>query len=248
MYKEIIFLIKKRQPKFYNLLKKIQEKKYICKKIFNPVWLYFVLKKIKPLSDQFGFDRGGPIDRRYIENFLSENSELICGKCLEIRDNAYTLKYGHNVMQSDILDINRENKKATVYGDLRALTGIPDSSYDCVILTQVLQFIDEYEKAISEIRRILAPGGALLATVPAMSRIDVRAGEWGDFWRFTRAGAWHIFQKYFKRQSIDIHARGNCLAGLGFWIGESYKEIPKEKLDEDDPNFPVIITIKAIKE
>ena len=248
MRKKLIQWLKNKTPKFYGFLKAMHNRVRFFSRIKNPAWFYSMKQKTQPLSSTFGFDRGTPIDRYYIENFLLENSEVITGKCLEVRDNAYTLKYGKNLILSDILDIDRENKKATVYGDLRALEGIQDSYYNCIILTQVLQFVDEYEKAISEIRRVLAPGGTLLAKVPAMSRIDVRAGEWGDFWRFTKAGAWHVFQKYFKRQSIDVQARGNCLVGTGFWIGKSSEEISAKKLNQDDPNFPVLITIKAVKE
>lgn len=231
MQKKLTAWIKNKIPWLYGILKNARNTNKRLARAKKPAWLYFIMRKTKPLSDTFGFDRGTPIDRYYIENFLSENSKCITGKCLEVKNDAYTLKYGHHVVQSDILDIDRTNSKATIYGDLRSLTDVPDSTYDCIMLTQVLQFIDEYEKAIAECRRILKAGGVLLATVPAMSRVDVRAGEWGDFWRFTQAGAWHIFQKYFKRKSIEIRARGNCLAGIGFWAGQSLEEMPKNKLD-----------------
>ncbi|MGB2696377.1 MAG: class I SAM-dependent methyltransferase, partial [Candidatus Zixiibacteriota bacterium] len=52
---------------------------------------------LSPISRQFGFDRGKPIDRYYIENFLNENKHFIRGRVLEIGDNSYTKKYGSAV-------------------------------------------------------------------------------------------------------------------------------------------------------
>jgi hypothetical protein len=52
------------------------------------------LDRTTPFSTQFGYDRGGPLDRYYIENFLDENSFKVKGRALEIGDNEYTLKYG----------------------------------------------------------------------------------------------------------------------------------------------------------
>src|SRR4051794_37443694 len=47
-----------------------------------------------PISTVFGFDRGTPIDRYYIETFLSKNADDIRGRVLEIGDNSYTVRFG----------------------------------------------------------------------------------------------------------------------------------------------------------
>src|SRR5215210_7162112 len=51
------------------------------------------LRRVTPLSRYFGFDRGLPIDRYYIENFLARQAEDIHGRVLEIGDNSYTQRY-----------------------------------------------------------------------------------------------------------------------------------------------------------
>jgi len=52
------------------------------------------LRRVMPISRKWGFDRGLPIDRYYIERFLSAHALDICGYVLEIQDNAYTRKFG----------------------------------------------------------------------------------------------------------------------------------------------------------
>jgi len=223
-----------------NLLKRILQK------VTKSRWFYFLTKKTYPLSHIYGFDRGVPIDRYYIENFLEKNKKFIKGNCLEILDNSYTAKFG-NPTKSDILDINRDNKKATIHDDLRNLENIKENSYDCIILTQVLQFIDEYEKAIQECKRILKPCGTLLVTLPSISRIDVASGVGNDFWRWTPAGARYVFGKYFEKEKLEIRGFGDVLIGTGFWVGMAKHELNKKELDHWDPNFPVLVTIKAQK-
>ncbi len=221
-----------------------KSRKTILRRWFNPVWLYLLSRSLKPLSPNFGSNRGEPIDRYYIEKFLSENANLIKGDCLEIENKIYCRKFGNNA-KCDILDINRNNSEATIIADLRNMPEIKDGTYDCIILTQVLQFIADYESAIRECWRILKPGGALLVTLPFISRVDARAGVKGDFWRFTMASAQYSFGKYFNK--LEIRSWGNVLSGLGFWIGSAQEELSKKELDHDDPNFPVLVSIKAVK-
>lgn len=45
-------------------------------------------------DEQMGFGRGTPIDRYYLESFLSAHSKDIKGDVLEIAENTYTKKFG----------------------------------------------------------------------------------------------------------------------------------------------------------
>src|SRR5438876_1720600 len=77
------------------------------------------LRRKTPISRHFGFDRGLPIDRYYIEGFLARNAADIRGRVLEIGDNAYTRKYGgHSVTMSDVLHVAKGNPIATFVDDL----------------------------------------------------------------------------------------------------------------------------------
>jgi len=215
-----------------------------------PAWraLRKSIAKGRPVSDIYGFDRGAPIDRLYIEEFLNKNRGAIRGACLELLNSDYTVRFGgKQVTKIDVLDIDPANNSATVHGDLRDLESIKNSTYDCVILTQVLQFIDDYEVAIKECHRILKPGGVVLATVPALSRSDVASGSDRDFWRFTPAGAQYIFGKVFGLKNIKVDGCGNVLTGLGFWVGLAQQDLSPTDFDYDDPNFPILVTVRATK-
>jgi glycosyltransferase involved in cell wall biosynthesis len=206
------------------------------------------LNRTTPLSTQFGYDRGGPVDRYYIENFLEKNKSLIKGRVLEIGDNEYTLKYGmSNVQQSDIFHVDATNPKATFIGDLSDAPMLPDNSFDCIILTQTLQFIYHHQQALRTCYRVLKPGGTLLLTVPGISHID--QGEWKDIWlwSYTQSSIKRMFSEVFETTKTKIQTHGNVLVATAFLYGMGLPELKKSQLDETDQHYQVIITACASK-
>ena len=223
-------------------MKKLNRK--LLRRKFYPGWLYFWRKKLTPISKKYGMNRGTPVDRHYINNFLEEYKNDIGGTCLEVRDNRYGQQYANRIKKLDILDIDHGNKEANLYGDLRSLDKVPNNVYNCLILTQVLQYIDDLPSTIKECHRILKPGGVLLLTVPAISRLDPKAPE---YWRFTPDGLASLLNTIFGQEKTKISAYGNVLTGLGFWVGQVAEEFSTKKLDYSDPMFPVLIAARAIK-
>jgi len=236
----------KNSPMMFNFLRSLYKITY--RNIFKNKSFYFLFPSTKPISNIYGFDRGKPLDRHYIEKFLEDNKEDVHGVCLELLNNEYVKRYGGNlVTDSVILDIDEGNKKATLISDLRNLVEVKDNTFDCIILTQVLQFIDNLDAAISECYRVLKPGGVLLATMPAIGRIDCASGVDGDYWRFTTASAKYLFQKKFKQENLLVDSLGNAGAGIYFFAGFSEEDTPKKFFLVNDNNFPLVVTVKAIK-
>src|SRR5512146_1728616 len=76
------------------------------------------LNRLTPLSYHFGYDRGQPIDRYYIESFLQCSSTDIQGRVLEIGDRSYTERFGQDRVEvSDVLHVSSDNPDATFVGD-----------------------------------------------------------------------------------------------------------------------------------
>jgi len=201
-----------------------------------------------PYSHQFGYDRGGPVDRYYIENFLQKQAHHIHGRVLEIGDNEYTLKYGGSkVEKSDVLHIEEGNAKATFVGDLSNAPQLPDNSFDCIVLTQTLHLIYEYKEALRTCYRVLKPGGVLLITVPGISHID--QGEWKKIWlwSFTESSITKLLEDTFPGAERSVEIFGNVLVATAFLYGIGLPELKKEQMDQVDEHYQVIITVSAIK-
>ena len=206
------------------------------------------LGRVTPLSQQWGRDRGTSIDRHYIEHFLDKHRADVRGRVLEVRDPAYTQRFGGGaVTASDVVDIDSGNGLANVVADLCRADGIPSGTYDCIILTQTLQLVDDLEAALAECTRILKPGGVLLVTAPCVIRVDDEAGRDGDFWRLTEASARRLFAAAFPLDAFDVTAYGNVKACSAFLYGISAEEMAPADLDHVDPNFPVVIAVRAVK-
>ncbi|MFT2009541.1 glycosyltransferase [Pontibacter sp. 13R65] len=201
-----------------------------------------------PFSNKFGYDRGGPVDRYYIENFLQKEAAVIKGRVLEIGDNEYTMQYGgKQVIKSDILHVNDSNKRATLIGDLSAAPQIPDNTFDCIVLTQTLHLIYDFKGALATCHRILKPGGALLLTVPYIT--SVANDEWGGtwYWSFTDKVLRMLMAESFPGGEVEVGSYGNVLAASAFLYGMGHSELSTKELDAYDPQFQVINTVKAIK-
>jgi hypothetical protein len=88
---------------------------------------------LEPLSDHYGFDRGTPLDRRYIDAFLASHRDAIRGSVLEVQDNAYTTAFGADrVSTSTVVDVDDTNQRATLVADLSEPGSLPADAYDCI--------------------------------------------------------------------------------------------------------------------
>ena len=206
------------------------------------------LRRVTPVSREFGFDRGLPVDRYYIENFLARQTNDIRGHVLEIGDNFYTQRFGGDrVTKSDVLHVVEGNPKATIVADLTCADQVPSDSFDCFILTQTLQFIYDLRAALKTIHRILKPGGVVLATFAGISQIA--NDQWGDYqcWTFTTLSAQRLFEEDFSTANVEVETYGNVLAATAFLQGLAVEELYRQELDHSDRNYQVIITVRAVK-
>jgi SAM-dependent methyltransferase len=205
------------------------------------------LKSVHPVSTVFGFDRGTPIDRYYIENFLKEKSQLIRGRVLEVAESHYSKKFGSEVTDYEVLHIE-PSKNATIIGDLTKLETLPNGVIDCFICTQVFNFIFDFQKAIQGSHQLLKPGGTLLATVSGISQISrYDADRWGHYWSFYPQGIERSIKNVFGEDNVDIKVYGNSLSAISFLKGIAMQELTSEELDFADPDYPICISIVAKK-
>ena len=215
-----------------------------ARRILRPPWLG-VLRRTEPLS-KWGADRGTPVDRYYIKRFLERHRTDIRGRVLEVRDSRYTSRFGAGVEAVDVLDVEPGNPLATITADLSAADAIAAETFDCFVLTQTLQYIRDLDGALRHARRILKPGGVLLATVPGISRVDTGHAD-RDLWRFTPRACSLLFDASWPGDEVAVTAEGNVLAAAAFLYGVAADELSAEKLAMRDPNYPVVVCVRAVR-
>ena len=206
------------------------------------------LNRLTPFSYHFGFDRGQPIDRYYIEKFLDCHSNDIRSRVLEIGDRAYTTRFGGvHVARSDVLHVSAGNPQATLVGDLSNADHIPSDAFDCIILTQTLHLIYDVQQVTRTLYRILKPGAVLLLTVPGITQISSDRWKTTWYWSFTTQSAQRLFADVFGEANVAVTAYGNVLTATSFLYGMASQELDAKALDWHDPSYQLLITVRAVK-
>lgn len=211
------------------------------------------LRRLKPVSDVWGFDRGLPVDRYYVEDWLGRfggeanyAASDITGRVLEVGDDFYTSRFGRGVERSDVLHVNPDNPKATIVGDMTEPGALPDSAFDCIVCAQTLHVIYDFQAAIAGLHAALKPGGVLLATVPGITKAcSPDRYLWGDWWRFTTGSMRRVVGEAFPGGDVTVEAYGNVLTATAFLHGMAAEELTREELDLRDPEFEVLLGIRA---
>jgi len=208
------------------------------------------LRRLKPISAEWGLDRGMPIDRFYIDQFLSSESEVVRGRVLEIGSPELTHRYGDGrVTRSDVLHVADARPPVTIVGNLATGEGIRSNAFDCAIVTQTIQFIYNIHRVVQTLHRMLAPGGIALVTVPGISRISrYDMDRWGQYWCFTTRSARQLFEEAFAPANVRVRAYGNVLAATAFLHGVAAEELDAAELLALDPDFETLIAVRARKE
>src|SRR6185369_357562 len=206
-------------------------------RVFRPnIWT------VEPVSRDFGFDRGQPVDRFYIEQFLAREAADIRGAVLEIGHDLYTRRFGgERVTCSDVLYREAGLPSATIVADLADAPGIESNRFDCIILVHTLQYIFDAPAALRTCQRILKPGGALLIAVPFIGQYSPGDREqWGEYWRFSRMALDRMLAEVFGPEHVRVDAYGNALSATAFLHGIAAEELSTHELDVYDRDYDLI--------
>ena len=206
------------------------------------------LRRVTPVDPNWGYERGKPIDRVYVERFIGEHAGDIRGRVLEIAAPDYTTRFGSGVERVDILMATEGNPQATIVGNLVDAPQIADNTFDCAIVTQTLQFVYDVRAALATLHRVLAPDGVLLVTAPGLTKISSIEDEiFGEWWHYTGRSLRRLGEEAFGVGNVGVTTYGNVLSAAGFLYGLAESDLKPEELAERDPLFEVTIGLRAVK-
>jgi SAM-dependent methyltransferase len=212
----------------------------IVRRILSPV-RWGNLRRLEPVSHRWGYDRGTPIDRHYIDRFLSCHAAAIRGRVLEVKDSRYTRRYGTDVTASEVVDIDPTNPDATIVADLGVPGSLPREAFDCAVIAQTLMYLPDPATALANLWASLAPGGTLLLTTPAISRLDPDCPD-EDRVHLTPRGLRDAIARSCGEAIAHVEGHGNVLAAVAFLEGISCEELRDGELDHVDALYPVVVT------
>jgi hypothetical protein len=198
------------------------------------------LRRTTPFSSTYGFERGTPIDRYYLHQFLFAHRHLIAGDVVEVQTSAYTQRFGHDVTRSDTFDIVPAFAP-TYLCDFAHCDGvIPDRTYDCLLLPNALPHFRELDRCLMQAARIVRPGGAILASAAGLLPLT---GDVPEYWRLSPDGWRERLGTAWPGADILVAGHGNSLAAVAAQLGLAFEELTAAELDVNDPRYPVLTTI-----
>jgi peptidoglycan/xylan/chitin deacetylase (PgdA/CDA1 family)/SAM-dependent methyltransferase len=202
---------------------------------------------LEPLSYLVGYDRGFPLSRYYLDRFFGEFGSDVGGTVLEFQNDEYATRFGGSrLTHLDILhkEGSGHSKRPTVIADLTRPNPLKSNYYDCVICTYVLHLVKDLPKIISEMHRILRPGGVLLVAVPMTDAVQP---WWHEMWRFSPEGLQILLGDAFGPRNVTVRGYGNSLIAAGIMRGLTAEDFTRRELDTNDERFAVEVCARAVK-
>ena len=200
------------------------------------------LKRRFPICHQFGFTRGTPVDRYYLDKFISEIRHQVVGSVLEIggvlqNKEIYQLSLATEYQTLELVF----RPGVTVVGDAHDSTVIMPESVDTILLFNVLEHCHNPWVVVQNIHSWLRVGGKCFCLVPNAQKLH--SGP-KDYWRPLPDGMKQLFQDF---SEYNLHIYGNPLTVLASFMGVAAEELSTQDLDDFHPDYPVSTCIAALK-
>jgi hypothetical protein len=88
----------------------------------------------------------------------------------------------------------------------------------------------------------------LLATLPGISQISREDNrDWGDWWRFTARSAQRLFADVYGKEHVQVRQHGNVHAAAAFLYGLAAEDLDLSTLELTDPDFHLVMTVRAVR-
>jgi SAM-dependent methyltransferase len=181
-----------------------------------------------------------PVERRAILEFVAAAARAIPegARVLDAGagDAPYSELFAHTELRtSDWSNSPHEGgRSADIVAPLHSLP-VPDGSFDAVLCTQVLEHVPDPAVVLSELCRVLVPGGSLWLSVPFVGQLHE---EPFDFFRYTEYGLRSLVEAagftdvrvepiggYFSSLGLLLHA-----CGLSIGVEASGRDLPRRAL------------------
>ena len=226
--------------------------KNILQQIRRLVTRKVITKDFDPefLSNDFGFSRGTPVDRYYIDQFLSDHSNVITGTCMEFGDLSYIHKYGFSVTDKITFNYSEISSMTgkSYTGDMSKIETIPSNIFDCIVCINVMNFIYDIPAAMAGLYKILKVDGSVILTVAGptahISRYDM--DRWGDYWRISDKALLRLSKEAgFSIQKVASY--GNAYSASAQLNGFCSEELDSSQLFNSHPDYPLVVALLLTK-
>ncbi len=115
---------------------------------------------------------------------------------------------------AEYVGVDVANPAADLEGTVEEIP-VPDAGFDLVLCTQTLEHAADPRRAVQELRRVVAPGGRVLASTHG---VQVYHPNPVDLWRWTHAGLERLFGENGAWSAVTVTPGAGTAACLGMLI------------------------------
>lgn len=133
------------------------------------------------------------------------------------------------------------NPRAELVGSAEDLP-VEDGAFDVVLCNQVLEHCDSPMRAVSELRRVAAPGGRLLVSTHGVMAYHPSPT---DYWRWTHAGLEKLFAENGSWASVRVTPASGTTACLGM-MASIYLDLAFRRVGARGLARPLIAGINTV--
>ncbi len=154
----------------------------------------------------------GYLNNKQLKKSMEKSIKYINGKCVDIGSGNSPYKKYILDKVTEYIAVDKSNvhkymfqtsKEKFIDADIKELP-FNDNDIDTVILTQVLEHIDEPFKALDEVKRVLKKDGILILSVPFIYHAHATPY---DYYRFSEYGLRKICKDY-NFEILEFHYQG----------------------------------------
>lgn len=122
------------------------------------------------------------------------------------------LNLGVNEQIADELKKRRSNIHSVIFGDMTC-SDLPSASYDVVIAVEVLEHVLEDAKFVSEVSRVLIPGGKFIMTTPNGDFVENRNPDHKRHYKKAQLAG--LLSEYFENVEVEYAIAGGYYRKIG---------------------------------
>jgi SAM-dependent methyltransferase len=204
----------------------------LLQKLFVNVFRLLWSRRILPVSTDFGWSRGTPVGRFYVNDFVAEKAKGLSGIILEFGEPRYR-HYFSNVEQYKVVDVVA-GPHVDFVCDIHNVSSMPQAFFDVIVCTQVLEHVERPEDALRELRKLLKKDGRLICTVPFLAHIHYVPT---DYYRFSIDAITSALSRA-GFEVLDARNSGNALVTIGSLLGFSAQDFSSSEMAVVDNLYP----------
>jgi SAM-dependent methyltransferase len=115
---------------------------------------------------------------------------------------------------AEYVGVDVANPAAELEGTIEEIP-VPNGSFDLVLCTQTLEHALDPARGVRELRRVVAPGGRVLASTHGVQTYHPNPD---DFWRWTHAGLRLLFRENGDWSAVTVTPASGTTACIGMLV------------------------------